>query len=394
MSKTIPIGTQSIQMQMLIELTEQLKLSDAKYDDAKKKYEEVGECLIASNNSVFEDAMVYTQGSVRLGTTVKPYKSNEYDIDLVVHLPYLNNTYSSEVVHELIGKVLRSNEDYEDKLVPLKRGWRINYTDNFHLDITPAIPDNECHNLCPINKDYAEFVPDSKLLDWKASNPRGYANWFHDIDKKMPFFANDSKSLIALESITIEDVPEQHEFKGVLKRTVQLLKRHRDIYFNEKRSTLKEYAPISILITTLAAHAYDDLINDKIHLTAIDLIKSIIANMKNHLEKNDDGFYLANPTNLKENFAEKWNTAAIYEVAFDLWISAAYQDLEKILSSEGLDNVGKAINASFGNNYGNKVIESINGTVSGKRELGVLSGLLALNEGVKANVAKNTFFGA
>jgi hypothetical protein len=49
----------------------------------------------------------------------------------------------------------------------------------------------------------------------------------------------------------IEDVPEWR-VKTPLQRAVQLLKRHRDVYFAGDY----ENRPISIIITTLAAHAY------------------------------------------------------------------------------------------------------------------------------------------
>ena len=45
--------------------------------------------------------------------------------------------------------------------------------------------------------------------------------------------------------------------KTPLQRAIQILKRHRDVWFNKNRSAYDEKAkPSSIIITTLAAHAY------------------------------------------------------------------------------------------------------------------------------------------
>lgn len=396
MSKTdrLPNSSSDVHWRILIELTDQLKLSDLKYDDAVDKYNDVATWLKNSDNEIFRDVTIYVQGSVKLGTTVKPYARAEYDIDLVIHLPHLNESHSSEYVHQAIGDRLNYSETYRPMVSPLNRGWRIDYSGDFHLDITPAIPDYNCDNLCPINKKFAEFVPDKKLKFWKASNPRGYLEWFHDIDKTMPsMLQNDAKTNFALEARTIEKAPSQDEYKGILRRTVQLLKRHRDIYFHETVKTYKEWAPISILITTLVAHSYKNIVERNIHYAPVELIKEIIRNMKNHIEIIDEQPYVANPTNLKENFAEKWSTSLLYGIMFKEWSEVAIKDIEDILNAEGMDIIGKSINASFGGNYGNKVIESISRDVSENREIGALSGVFTLKDDTVASVAKNTFYG-
>jgi hypothetical protein len=50
---------------------------------------------------------------------------------------------------------------------------------------------------------------------------------------------------------SIETVPP-YEWKTPLQRSVQLLKRHRDVMFRDNPSV----GPISMIITNLAAHAY------------------------------------------------------------------------------------------------------------------------------------------
>ena len=47
---------------------------------------------------------------------------------------------------------------------------------------------------------------------------------------------------------------KQVGFKGILPRTVQLAKRHRDIHFQSLDPCL---APISVIITTLTSRSYE-----------------------------------------------------------------------------------------------------------------------------------------
>jgi hypothetical protein len=52
----------------------------------------------------------------------------------------------------------------------------------------------------------------------------------------------------------IESYPEEMRLKGILRRIVQIAKRHRDLYFIDDDQGL---APLSIIITTLASRAYE-----------------------------------------------------------------------------------------------------------------------------------------
>ena len=57
----------------------------------------------------------------------------------------------------------------------------------------------------------------------------------------------------SMQEARVEDVPE-YQVKTPLQQGIQILKRHRDIMFVED----PDDKPISIIITTLAAHAYNN----------------------------------------------------------------------------------------------------------------------------------------
>jgi hypothetical protein len=83
--------------------------------------------------------------------------------------------------------------------------------------------------------------------DWLSSNPRGFAAWFEQRA------ALGRSRLLAEGQVraAVEDVPP-YEWKTTLQRSIQLLKRHRDVMFFRD----PDLAPISMIITNLAAQAY------------------------------------------------------------------------------------------------------------------------------------------
>jgi hypothetical protein len=88
-------------------------------------------------------------------------------------------------------------------------------------------------------------------------------------------------------AMSIEDVPE-YEVKTPLQRVVQLLKRHRDIHFQDDLAN----RPVSIIITTLAAQAYanqEDL---------FEALTSVVKDMRSFIEQRDNGKWWVAPTQL------------------------------------------------------------------------------------------------
>ena len=127
------------------------------------------------------------------------------------------------------------------------------------------------------------------------------------------------KEEFAMESsIDIEAVPE-YRVKTSLQKAIQILKRHRDIYFKDS----SDYKVSSIIITTLVAHTYEN--NPSIYLT----IKNAIENMKRYIRFQDGKYYISNPVDSQENFADKWNKDNNYSVFFFRWVQKLESDFFK-----------------------------------------------------------------
>ncbi|WP_041958061.1 nucleotidyltransferase domain-containing protein [Sulfurospirillum arsenophilum] len=384
----------SLYWKLLVAITDQMSLPQSKFEDAEGKYLAVARWLADSGDGHFAKTDIYPQGSMRLGTTIKPYNEEEFDIDLVAHLPNITMDNNPNVIRNLIGKRLLEHGYYKTILEPLNRGWRLNYAGDFHMDITPSIPNTNTHfGTNPYRHD-AEYVPDKKLQDWKDSNPKGFAKWFDEIDKIMPVSISNENRGLAFDA-NIEMLPSAEAFKGFLKRSIQLFKRHRDVYFAEKNKELTNYKPISILLTTMTANLYKDLVQGGISASPIELLKIIIRNLPNRIKTLRGEYWVENPTNAQENFAEKWNTDKNYYTAFKLWQESLYNDIEDILKLEGLNVVGNRMNDFFGQKYVTLAMESLNHEVANSRANGLLAGgIISSHNGLSSNVAKNTFYGS
>jgi hypothetical protein len=100
-----------------------------------------------------------------------------------------------------------------------------------------------------------------------------------------------------------------------------ILKRHRDIMFVNKNDD----KPISIILTTLAAHSYGG--EEKIS----DALFAILSKMDRFIIRGADGSYIiCNPSDPLENFADKWKEHPERAQAFAMWLQHARSDFETI----------------------------------------------------------------
>lgn len=222
---------------LLAEVCNVLRLTATQYENAKAKYEAVGEWLSAPQSSLAaSDPDIYPQGSMALRTTVRPLSYEEYDLDIVVHVT--RSADGPQGLYEAVYRRLKGHGEYAKKLERKNRCLRLNYAGDFHLDILPARSDLVRRGTCI-------EVPDRELACWKASNPLGYRSWFESRCKAT------TTGLIKARQAPLP--PNQSsDLNAVLRLVVQLLKRRRSIAFRQNESS----APRSIVLTTLAGEAY------------------------------------------------------------------------------------------------------------------------------------------
>ena len=315
---------------ILTNIAEELDIPDSKYEEAKKRYEGVGEWLGKENSILHQfKPEIYTQGSFSIGTVIKPISDeDEYDVDLVCELDINKNDTTQKDLKNVVGNRLKENESYNRIINEGRRCWTLDYANEFHMDILPAIPDNEKTNN-------SILITDKELRLWQHSNPKGYTAWFKS---RMKAAFNKRRLVLAKETgAYVDDVPE-YKVKVSLQRSVQILKRHRDIYFNGKNNK-----PISIIITTLAGRAYgneEDL---------YDAFTNIVKKLEDidSLRKNGV-YYIPNPVNPTENFADKWNENEELPKAFRNWIIQLKGDFNIALQKKELFEIQDSLKSVLG----------------------------------------------
>lgn len=373
---------------------EQLELSATQYQEAKSRYDGVSRWLAGTSHPALVGVIIYVQGSTAIGTTVKPIGRNEHDVDLIARLQEAARAYAPALVKKMIGDRLKEHGAYARLLEEMCRCWRLDYANEFHLDITPSVPNPGCDNG-------GELVPDKELRDWKASNPKGYKALFDRRAALQPRLRMRKSVRTFDESAgaSIEAYPEAGGFKGILRRTVQIAKRHRDVHFDRRRG---EYAPISVIITTLLAKSYEWCVLNREYDDELEVLVDAIGGMTDFIEHRDGRWYLWNETTAGENFAEKWNAHPDRAASFFAWHRKLVQDLTTLRTVEGLDRIAQQLDEALGERPAEIAIAHIEKSISTPRAGGALrygtAGLAAAAPAVLARrasaaVPQNTFFG-
>lgn len=317
-------------------LSDALDIPKSLYQKAADRHQSLGDwfCRPASRLATFRPT-VRAHGSFRFGTVVRPIDPTaEYDLDHVV----LFETLSSGMIAQAELKRLHGLEvaDYataHGMLPPSEhnRCWRARYRDDaaFHLDSLPCVPaaGDVWAALRGAGVEEALAMravaitdrrhPRYQVLaqDWLTSNPSGFARWFESRAAR----GRDQRVLDRIRAGGVEDVPP-YEWKTPLQRSIQILKRHRDILFQREPGI----APISMILTNLAAHAYEG------ERDVTEALRGILYRMPDFVRPVTPR--VPNPTHPSEDYADKWQRDPRLERSFWEWHQQAKVDIERFSS--------------------------------------------------------------
>ncbi len=337
----------------LEQVATEIDIPPGKYQDAVNRYQAVGEWLHdGCYHSCEEKPNIYVQGSFRLGTVVRPIRNGieaSYDIDLVCELPLHKGQTTPQAVKTTVGDRLREHGTYKRMLEPEgRRCWTLDYAEEdgvgFHMDVLPAVPEPRGLLDTAISITHKAGT----VYSWSASNPRGYGDWF-DQKNAAAFLRESLEQKRAIQRrapniyTSIDKVPDQL-VRTPLQRSIQIMKRHRDLRFNHHDRL--DYAPISIIPTTLAATLYAN------EADIYSALFGIIHKLQGHAAlvegKNIDQslsdiglirrlpngkWYIGNPANPDENFADRWHEDNHARArAFFSWVDTLQKDLLNIVN--------------------------------------------------------------
>lgn len=287
----------------------QMQLTKTQRQQVEDHYKAVSDYLAREGGPLDGFGLdIYPQGSLRIGTTVKPLGQDEFDLDLVCHLrerlPDWDENPNSLL--QLLMDDLKANGRYSHMVKPMNRCIRLEYAGDFHMDVLPGCQDEMRCDTCI-------EVPDSDAKEWSPSNPRGYAKWFEESAVEIPSIMEARADMY--KAAEVEPLPEDTPYTvEPLKRTVQLLKRNRDIFF----SSLKTPPTPSVIITTLAAQQYAG--TPSVAAAIVKVLEGIkIQAALDETEQPEGRLVVLNPMNEDEDFSEKWDDRNRYN-SFKAWV--------------------------------------------------------------------------
>jgi len=347
--------------EVLKSILEKIELPEDAYEKAEKRYKDIGEWLHRPDSSCVEyDPLVFSQGSFRLGTAIKPDSDEEYDLDMGCNLRQglSKSQITQEQLKNHVGDELelyRKARAIKEELAEKKRCWRLEYADglSFHMDIVPCIPESEigrgvlkqrmlensrfddalAQNVSELAVSITDNTdPEYRVTtdNWRISNPEGYARWFETRMKTAREVINEREMSF---KASIDSLP-YYQWKTPLQQVIQLLKRHRDTMFKDEEDS----KPISVIITTLAAKAYNGESDLALALTNVlsrmgDCINGVVP-------------YVPNPVNPAEDFADKWydKGSAEYKLQdnFYKWLYQARADFKALCTKDNSQLVTEA----------------------------------------------------
>lgn len=318
---------------LLKRVVDEIRITPSMLDKAESSYKAVRQWLIDG----IPDATITPQGSINLGTTIKPVSDiDDYDIDLVCLLKKSQN-YEAKTIKHKVGNRLKENKRYLTKINEEgegKRCWKMQY-DEFHMDILPCVPKTEY--IEPFSTEIRlTHKISSNMYEDRFSNPYGYKKWFESRMKEILKIEKDAYA--KKKNTRVEDVPT-FRVCTPLQMAIQLLKRHRDICFEHD----SDNSPISVIITTLAAKAYNG--EENLYLA----ICNILNHMEEYIEIRDGIYWIANPVSEEENFADKWQIYPKRKDAFYGWLKKAKRDFITLpMNTAGIDSIASELEKILG----------------------------------------------
>lgn len=368
----------------ILKIISQLDISPTMYENAENKYKSIARYLEGHQDL---QAEMYPQGSFALGTVVRPASKDgdaNYDLDFVCQVSGSRDKMTPSEVRKNIEDTLTSSDLYGGKLELYDECITIKYAEvngiGFSIDIVPAVNENERNknrlrekSILPQLIDSAIVIPKQDQDDyiWITNNPRGYREWFDQINEPFSNNSRDSYRQVVFEQnqaiyASVEDIPHGLE-RSALQRVIQILKYHRDVYYSRYKNCA-EIKPISAIISTIVA---------KIAKTAspsysvFELLQFVLSEfeiysnyqtlssesfLQNYgeravIQKPEGKWKIENPANPDDNLADKWNIDSKIPEKFFLWSKAAKSDLIDALH---LDDEG--FRASAENAFGSIVV--------------------------------------
>ncbi|MEG0717024.1 MAG: nucleotidyltransferase [Comamonas sp.] len=357
--------------EFIVGMLGKLELPPAERAKAVRRYGELARHVARKLDIGDVDVHVVVQGSMRTQTTTAMWGNTKFDLDIVVKLssPKFANLHESEQFFQAFGQALKGIPDAGEPEAK-NRCWRLRYPgETFYFDVTPAIP----LSTGITGTDLRVRDPKTK---WSPSNPEEFAEWFCKIaEGRFPFQREQLTKTVEART-QVDPVPTGRvRIDDILRRTVQLIKLHRDNVYRGLPDARQEGKPISVILVTLAASIYRDILASEANQfnSAIEVALAVVERLPSKIDRSSGVVRVMNPAltgKIGENFADRWNgDGGVRDREFSTWHRALVADLEALFADEHSKKDEARVRRIFGE-HGVQVWQ--NGLAAG----GLLGGLL------------------
>ena len=343
---------------VILNTIKSLDITPTMFKNANEKYHNIADFL--SEHGL--EADFYPQGSFALGTVVRPNAKDDnaaYDLDAVCQVTDAKNNLTAKELFNKVRSIFEKSSLYNDKIKVYPKCITIEYSDaggaKFSIDIIPAVDEEEkikSEQRLQTNRPdligTAIAIPKHSQTNyaWFTNNPRGYKQWFDEINKPYKQYAETTRQKIFetahMVYDSVEDIPD-NLIRTSLQRVIQILKRNRDVYYASLENG-DEIKPISAIITTIVAemakyanptYSVFELLQFvfkefNIYSNYLSLNESEFRNKfsgKRIIEKCNGKWTVLNPALPKDNLADSWNQNPDIPKYFFKWLKTAQEDI-------------------------------------------------------------------
>jgi hypothetical protein len=332
----------------ILSILTRLELDPSERSRAEAHYQVMARHIAAKLGMADNDVHVVVQGSMRTQTTISPRGNAKFDLDVVVKLTGSGfKNIKAEAFFEEFGQALKGLPEAAGEPEARRRCWRLQYPgEPFYFDVTPAIPGSQEITGTDLR------VRDPETI-WTPSNPEDFADWFCTIAQLRFAFHQGAGRVFAMDGRSqVDPLPNRAiGLDDVLRRTVQLIKLHRDNHYHLLPEERKAAMPISVILVTLAGHAYRDLhaASPNAFSSPIELALELVDQLPRYIQRGNGSYRVANPGLAYENFADRWNhDGGVRAHEFAQWHTRLKDDLALLFHEDYDSRSAQRIRSVFG----------------------------------------------
>lgn len=275
-------------------LKNKVNLSDGRIKQLDDRTEAITNFLKSGDDAFAENFVaVLPQGSYAHRTIINPVRANdEFDADLLLEIDEIDGWEAKDYVQELF-TVFRGSSTYREMVSRKSRCVRIDYANEFHIDVVPYMERHGEHYITNRNEDVFELT-----------NPEGYNEWL------------DERNKLA---------------GGKLVKVIRLVK-----YLRDAKDT---FDCKSVILSILLGNAVDDAAawsEDDRYPDVPTALRKIIGDLDDYLQANESMPSIDDPSEPSENFNHRWDQDRYANFRAKMhqyreWIDEAYleDDLEE-----------------------------------------------------------------